>query len=309
MATPFTPVAGSASISGTEFSLPNGSTTLTPQTTACKLEAWIDASAVLAGDQYRVQILEKVNGGTQAVAWEGFITGATPQLYVLPVRDVNEGWDVRVKLIAGSARTIAWALKQDIGDRTALTIATGAITATAIATDAIDADALKADAITEIQSGLALAATAVSNADYTAGRAAKLDNLDATITSRSSAAAIAAVQADTDDIQTRIPAALDGAGNMKAGVQTIASEAITAAAIAADAGAELAAAVWAFAHQSGRTAKGALKRLDQLLTGKHTGMLGALWTMFDVDGTTPIVRAAQDTAAGTRDAASIVAGD
>lgn len=80
----------------------------------------------------------------------------------------------------------------------------GVVTATAIATNAIDADALAADAVTEIQSGLA------------------------------TAAALATVQADTDDIQTRLPAALVG-GRMDASVGAMATGVVTAAAIAADA--------------------------------------------------------------------------
>jgi hypothetical protein len=87
---------------------------------------------------------------------------------------------------------------------TAASIAADAITAAKIATDAIDADALKADAVTEIQSGLA------------------------------TAAAVAAVQADTDDIQTRLPAALVG-GRIDASVGAMANNVVTAAAIAADA--------------------------------------------------------------------------
>lgn len=72
---------------------------------------------------------------------------------------------------------------------------------------------------------------------------------------------------------------------------------------------DVATAVFGFAHQSGRTFKGVIKRLDQLMAGKHTGLLGTLWKMFDVDGTTELVRAAQDPVAGTRDAATTVAGD
>lgn len=71
----------------------------------------------------------------------------------------------------------------------------------------------------------------------------------------------------------------------------------------------VATSVWSFAHQSGRTVKGAIKRLDQLLTGKHTGLLGSTWAMYDVDGVTKLVEAAQDTVAGTRTAATTVAGD
>jgi hypothetical protein len=58
------------------------------------------------------------------------------------------------------------------------------------------------------------------NTDYTAARAAKLDNLDATISSRSSSAALATVQSDTDDIQTRLPAALVG-GKMDSTVSAL----------------------------------------------------------------------------------------
>jgi hypothetical protein len=80
----------------------------------------------------------------------------------------------------------------------------GAVDAAAIATNAIDADALAADAVAEIQSGLATSAS------------------------------VAAVQADTDDIQTRLPASLN-AGRMRSHVEALDAGTITAAVIAADA--------------------------------------------------------------------------
>lgn len=86
----------------------------------------------------------------------------------------------------------------------AAAIATDAITAAKIAADAIGASELAADAVTEIQSGLA------------------------------TASALATVQADTDDIQTRIPAALVG-GRMDSSVGAMAAAVLTATAIAADA--------------------------------------------------------------------------
>ena len=96
-----------------------------------------------------------------------------------------------------------------------------------------------------------------------------LTDLDATISSRASAANLATVQADTDDIQTRLPAALVS-GRMDSSVGAVAANAITAAAIAdgaidaatfavgaldaaalaADAGTEIAAAVWAAAART-----------------------------------------------------------
>lgn len=165
----------------------------------------------------------------------------------------------------------------------AATFAAGAINAAAIATNAIDADALAADAVTEIQSGLATAAsiaalnnisTAQVNAEVdtaladirldellnadsdidgaapptvgsvfhelmtkTAGSftydqttdslEAVRDNMGTAQTGDSFArlgapagasvsADIAGVQSDTNDIQTRLPAALTGDGNIKA---------------------------------------------------------------------------------------------
>lgn len=72
----------------------------------------------------------------------------------------------------------------------------GAIDAAAIAANAIGASELAADAVAEIQSGLATSAALQTVDDLvdelesrlTAGRAANLDNLDATISSRASAA-------------------------------------------------------------------------------------------------------------------------
>lgn len=103
-------------------------------------------------------------------------------------------------------------------------MAANTVTAAAIATDAIGAAELAADAVTEIQSGLA------------------------------TASALAAVQADTDDIQTRLPAALVS-GRMDASVGAMAADVLTAAAVATDAlgalelaagaASEIATAVWA----------------------------------------------------------------
>lgn len=84
------------------------------------------------------------------------------------------------------------------------------------------------------------------------------------------------------------------------------------AVLLADIAAATATAVIGFAFDpldGSRTVKGVLRRIDALIKGKHTGMLGALWTLFGSDGTTVLVQAAQDIAAGTRNAASTVAGD
>lgn len=233
MSTPYTNTSGSASISSTEFSLPASSTSLATLTTVGDVRAVIDVLAMVAGDSYQIRAVDKVNGGTQANVWgPAVISFAQSGFYSVPSFPAREGWDIRMKLLTGSARTIGWRIEQNVGDVNALTLGTGAIvagsfaasaitstviaaaaigasqiasaaiTSAKFATDAIDSNALAASAVTEIQSGLA------------------------------TSTALATVQADTDDIQTRLPAALDGAGNMKAGVQTIVANAITATSIA-----------------------------------------------------------------------------
>lgn len=128
--------------------------------------------------------------------------------------------------VVGSVGSVA------AGGIAAASFAAGAIDAAAIATDAIGSAELAASAITEIQAGLA------------------------------TAAALATVQADTDDIQTRLPAALVGGrmdssvGAMAAGVVTAAAVgtgAIDADALATDAVNEIADQVWeeAIADHSG----------------------------------------------------------
>lgn len=92
-------------------------------------------------------------------------------------------------------------------------------------------------------------------------------------------------------------------------INSIANNAITAASIAADAGTEIAAAVWAFAHESGRTVKGVMVRLDAIIAGKATGLNGTTVTFYRADGTTKAIEATQDTGAGTRETASTISGD
>ena len=106
-----TNAVGSATISTTEFSFPNNSTVLTPQTTACVLQAYVDLSALAAGDQFRLRVYEKVNG-VQKVIYEAFLTGAQSSDYVFPSLVVMEGWDVTCLKIAGTDRSIGWALRK-----------------------------------------------------------------------------------------------------------------------------------------------------------------------------------------------------
>lgn len=104
----------SASISTTEYSLPNNSTTLAAKTDDGYIQLWLDLSAMVAGDQYELRFYEKVaSGGTQRQFWPTTVlTGVqSPSHWVSVPFSVMHGWDITMKRLAGSDRTIAWSIR------------------------------------------------------------------------------------------------------------------------------------------------------------------------------------------------------
>ena len=122
---------------------------------------------------------------------------------------------------------------QDIQSRLPAALVSGRIDASvgAMATDTITSTALAANAVTEIQSGLATSAQAT------------------------------AIEADTQDIQSRLPAALVG-GRMDSSVGAMAANTITASAVASDAVTEI---------QSGLAT-------STIVTAGFTEIKGATWS-------------------------------
>lgn len=111
-------------------------------------------------------------------------------------------------------------------------MAAGVVTAAAVATDAIDADALAADAVAEIADGVWDEDATAHQTGGTFGQAigdpgADANTIYAAVVTNAAGATIAAdiiaVQADTDDIQTRLPAALVG-GKMDSDVTAISGD-------------------------------------------------------------------------------------
>lgn len=103
----------SASISTTEYSLPNNSTGLTPITVDGVYQTMIDFAAMLAGDEYEVKVYEKVNsGGTQRVMYYNKLIGAQTYPLTIPSLILLHGWDVTVKKLAGTDRSIVWSIRQ-----------------------------------------------------------------------------------------------------------------------------------------------------------------------------------------------------
>lgn len=105
---------GTATISTTEYSLPGASTTLQSITTDGVYQVFIDFGALAAGDEYEIKVKEKVTAaGTQRTVYSGFIAGvqgspawASPSLILL------HGWDITVKKVAGTDRSISWSIRK-----------------------------------------------------------------------------------------------------------------------------------------------------------------------------------------------------
>lgn len=106
--------ANSATISTTEYSLTNNSTTKQAITTDGVFQAFLDVNALVAGDTFEFKIYEKVqSSGTQRVIGSWIIDGAQsnpiwPSLSFLLIN----GWEMTLIKIAGTDRAIPWSIRQ-----------------------------------------------------------------------------------------------------------------------------------------------------------------------------------------------------
>lgn len=104
---------GTATITGTETSLVSGTTTLQNVTTPAVIQLFVDASAMLSGDEYQIQIKDKVvSGGTQQVIYNAYIEGRQSSPFVTPTLILYHGWDITMDLITGTARSISWSIRK-----------------------------------------------------------------------------------------------------------------------------------------------------------------------------------------------------
>jgi len=110
-----TPYEGSASITGTEYSCPNASTTLTPITDQGTVQVFLDLGDMVAGDQLEIKIKEKVrSGGTQRTIYSAILTGTMADNWVSPALVLMYGWDVTLKTLAGTSITVEWSIRPPV---------------------------------------------------------------------------------------------------------------------------------------------------------------------------------------------------
>ena len=173
-------------------------------------------------------------------------------------------------------------------------LAAGSVTAAVISTGAIDADALAADAVAEIADGVWDEDATGHQTLGTFGQAIGDPVADtntiykAVVTDAAGATVgvdVVAIQADTDNIQTRLPAALVG-GRIDSSVGAMAADVVTAAAIAN--GAIDAATFAAGAIDAAAIAASAIDA-DALAPDAGTEIAAAVWdrdaTLSQVQGT------------------------
>lgn len=106
---------GSAvTISTTEISLVSGTSTLQTDTTDGLFQLFVEANNMAAGDQYRIQIYEKVlSGGTKRLIDQFDLLGVQPKpVWVGPALFLMHGWDFTLIKIAGTDRAFSWSIRQ-----------------------------------------------------------------------------------------------------------------------------------------------------------------------------------------------------
>lgn len=105
--------SGNPTIGTTEYSLPNGSTTLTPQTTAGIYSLYLDLAALQAGDAFVLRIKEKATASaSQRVLREQELMHVQGEpSYVAPALHLMHGWDFTLQRVAGDDRAIPFSIR------------------------------------------------------------------------------------------------------------------------------------------------------------------------------------------------------
>lgn len=105
--------AGSATVSTTEFSLINGSTTSADLTSTGVWQAFIDFTNVDNATVYQIKYKDKfTTAGSQVTIWSPTFSnsqGGAPGV-AFPALTMGNGMDITLTLVTGSATIVAWQL-------------------------------------------------------------------------------------------------------------------------------------------------------------------------------------------------------
>ncbi len=107
-------ITGTEGVTTTEWSLNNDSSTIATNSTAGIYQAFLDLNALAAGDVFEFKAYEKVRtGDSQRVVYQARFANAqgTP-IWVSPTLVLGVGWDMTLKKISGTDRTINWRISK-----------------------------------------------------------------------------------------------------------------------------------------------------------------------------------------------------
>lgn len=104
---------GTTTISTTQISLVSGTSTLQSIATPAVIQVFIDTVNMVSGDEYQIQIKDKViSGGTQRVIYNAYVEARQSSPFVTPTLILYHGWDVTMNLINGTGRSISWSIRK-----------------------------------------------------------------------------------------------------------------------------------------------------------------------------------------------------
>lgn len=105
----------SQSVTGTEHSLPNDATysSSSPITTDGVYQLFLDLNALAAGDKFELKVYEAISSaGTQRLVYHCVFSDAQADpLWASPSLILMHKWDMTLKKLAGTDRTIDWSIR------------------------------------------------------------------------------------------------------------------------------------------------------------------------------------------------------
>lgn len=106
--------AGTESVSGTEWSMTTDTAGPDVETSDGVFQAFIDLNLMGTGDEFQIKVYEKCQStDTQRVVYQSNLLGPqSPPIFVTPSLVLMNGWDMTLKKIAGTDRTITWSIRK-----------------------------------------------------------------------------------------------------------------------------------------------------------------------------------------------------
>lgn len=104
---------GTEAVTNTEWSTVNDSSTIADVSTDGVFQLFLDLSDMVAGDQLRIRVYERVRGAdSQRVVYEAWAVGTQSlPIWVSPSLVLMNGWDFTLYGASGTM-TVTWSIRQ-----------------------------------------------------------------------------------------------------------------------------------------------------------------------------------------------------